>query len=224
MNLTLSTSDCLRWRGSSEDKPAQALTGKTPRICFSDSGIVETKQPEDTQKQDKLVHYITSVILPDLDISNSWRDYQQKWNRYGMVDLPLQDCDFKPINIDTTGGAVSVSYAKQYMRLIDTTLKWRVVRTESPNARKFRRLAEQWYHETGMISMIHKKSMHPAYQRIIGMGKDALPFIFHEMKKKRAHWLWALSAIIDDDIAKPEHTLTEACEAWIKWGENNGYI
>ena len=93
----------------------------------------------------------------------------------------------------------------------------------SQDAVKFHRLAEQWYRETGMISMIHKKSMHPAYQRIIGMGKDALPFIFQELKKKRAHWLWALSAIIDDDVAKPEATLSEAVEAWIKWGEDHGY-
>ena len=58
--------------------------------------------------------------------------------------------------------------------------------------------------------------MHPAYLRIIGMGKDELPFIFQELKKGRARWLWALSAIIDDDVAKPEDTLNEAVAAWIK--------
>jgi hypothetical protein len=102
--------------------------------------------------------------------------------------------------------------------------KSKSLRAESPNARKFRRLAEQWYNETGMISMIHKKVMHPSYQRIIGMGKEALPFIFQELKKGRAHWLWALSSIIDDDVAKPGNTLEEAVGAWLHWGGENGYI
>jgi len=100
----------------------------------------------------------------------------------------------------------------------------KTIPAESLNALKFRQLAEQWYRETGMLSMIHKKSMHPAYQRIIGMGKDALPFIFQEMKKNRGHWLWALSAIQGDDVAQPECSLKQAVEAWMKWGEENGYI
>ena len=91
------------------------------------------------------------------------------------------------------------------------------------NELRFRTLAEQWYAETGMISMIHKKAMHPAYQKIIGMGKDALPFIFQEMKKNQIHWLWALTAIHGEDIAKPGCSLKEAVELWMKWGTENGY-
>jgi hypothetical protein len=35
----------------------------------------------------------------------------------------------------------------------------------------FSELAEQWQRETGMLSVTSKISMHPAYQRIIGMGQ-----------------------------------------------------
>src|SRR5947207_8235307 len=38
--------------------------------------------------------------------------------------------------------------------------------------RKFRRLADQWLKETEHVSSITKASMHPAYQRIIGMGHE----------------------------------------------------
>jgi len=106
---------------------------------------------------------------------------------------------------------------------IGTATKGKVKFVESSNELKFHRLSEQWYNETGMLSMIHKKSMHPAYQKIIGMGKDALPFIFQEMKKGQIHWLWALGAIHGEDIAEPGCSLKEAVDAWMKWGTENGY-
>jgi|SRR5437867_4171592 len=89
---------------------------------------------------------------------------------------------------------------------------------------EFNSLAEQWYREMGMVSLMHKKALHPAYQRIIGMGKDALPFIFRELKQRRGHWLWALVAITGKDPAKPDHSFAEAVEAWLRWGEQHGYL
>lgn len=35
---------------------------------------------------------------------------------------------------------------------------------------EFNTLAEEWRAETRMLSFVTQKSMHPAYQRIIGMG------------------------------------------------------
>jgi hypothetical protein len=89
---------------------------------------------------------------------------------------------------------------------------------------KFNTLAEQWYNETGMISMLHKKVMHPSYQKIIGMGKDALPFIFRELKERRGHWLWALCAITGEDPAESKNKFAEAVNAWLEWGKTHGYL
>ena len=47
--------------------------------------------------------------------------------------------------------------------------------------RNFKALAEQWRNETGMLSVVQQKVLHPSYQRIIGMGKQALPFILKEL-------------------------------------------
>lgn len=90
--------------------------------------------------------------------------------------------------------------------------------------KEFNELAERWYRETGPISMLHKKAMHPAYQRIIGMGKAALPFIFVELKQRRGHWLWALCAITGEDAAGSSRNIRQAVEAWLQWGERNGYV
>ena len=88
---------------------------------------------------------------------------------------------------------------------------------------KFNTLAAQWRKETGMVSMVHKMAMHPAYQKIIGMGKDALPFIFAELNTKGGHWLWALCAITGEDAAQPGHNFRQAVDDWLQWGREHGY-
>jgi hypothetical protein len=89
---------------------------------------------------------------------------------------------------------------------------------------EFMRLANIWYSETRKLSSASQIVLHPAYQQIIGMGRDALPFIFKELKKTRGHWLWALTMILRDDKAKPGMRFKEAVDAWLAWGANNGYI
>src|SRR5258708_16176955 len=89
---------------------------------------------------------------------------------------------------------------------------------------KFKELAGQWYRETGMLSFIKQKAMHPAYQRIIGMGSGALPLIFRELRERRGDWLWALAAITGEDPAKGITHFNEAVEAWLAWGRAHGYL
>jgi hypothetical protein len=88
----------------------------------------------------------------------------------------------------------------------------------------FNELANTWYVETRKLSSSVQMVLHPAYQQIIGLGKDALPLIFKELKRTRGHWIWALAMILRDDKAKPGMTFREAVDAWLAWGENNGYI
>jgi hypothetical protein len=88
----------------------------------------------------------------------------------------------------------------------------------------FNDLARIWYLETGKLSSVEQMVLHPAYQQIIGMGKDALPLILQELKKTRGHWIWALAMISRDDIGKPGMNFREAVDAWLAWGKSKGYI
>lgn len=88
----------------------------------------------------------------------------------------------------------------------------------------FSKLASKWRNETASISSVTRKAMHPAYQRIIGMGQDAITPILRELQKRPGHWLWALNAITGEDPAKPDDTFNEAVQAWLKWGKDRGYI
>jgi hypothetical protein len=91
---------------------------------------------------------------------------------------------------------------------------------------EFNQLAEQWRSETGMASFIRQMAMHPAYQKIIGMGKEALPFIFRELKSRGGDWLWALEAIArpTTNPALGTTNFKDAVSSWLRWGEENGYV
>ncbi len=90
--------------------------------------------------------------------------------------------------------------------------------------RIFNGLAEEWRQETAMLSFVDKKVMHPAYQRIIGLGKQAVPLILRELQERPSYWFWALTSITGADPIKPGDTFDKVATAWINWGKAQGYI
>lgn len=95
-----------------------------------------------------------------------------------------------------------------------------------PNESRFKELTSQWQTDTAASSSITEKSMHPAYQQIIGMGTKALPYIFSELKSAPHHWFWALRAITGKDPVKPEHrgNLKAMSEDWLAWREETEFL
>lgn len=91
---------------------------------------------------------------------------------------------------------------------------------------EFQILAQEWKTSTAHLSSITEISIHPAYQRIIGMGEKAVPFILQEMADTPYHWFWALKAITGEDPVPPEHRgrIKLMTEDWLAWGRGKGYI
>jgi hypothetical protein len=89
---------------------------------------------------------------------------------------------------------------------------------------EFNELASVWYRETEKLSSAEQIVLHPAYQKIIGMGKDALPYILKELQRTRGHWIWALAMITREDKGKPGMKFREAVDAWLAWGKSKDYI
>ncbi len=76
-----------------------------------------------------------------------------------------------------------------------------------------------------MLSFVRRKALHPAYQKIIGMGKEALPFIFRELQERGGDWIWALEAINrNENPASGIAKFKSAVAAWLQWGKARGYI
>jgi hypothetical protein len=66
--------------------------------------------------------------------------------------------------------------------------------------------------------------LHPAYQQIIGMGKEALPFLIRELERNPDHWFWALRAITGEDPVPAEHRgrVRLMAQDWVKWARKRG--
>ncbi|MGI8551555.1 MAG: hypothetical protein ACR2PL_12350 [Dehalococcoidia bacterium] len=90
----------------------------------------------------------------------------------------------------------------------------------------FARLVEQWREETAVSSSVTQKALHPAYQRIIGLGPAALPLIFREMERRPSHWFWALRAITGENPVRPEDVgdLSKMTEAWLTFAREHGHL
>lgn len=90
---------------------------------------------------------------------------------------------------------------------------------------RFNQLAQQWKADTALLSDLSKKSMHPDYQRIIGMGQDALPFLLKELERHPSHWFWALRAITGANPVKSGNRgrIKQMAQDWLAWGRDHGY-
>ena len=91
---------------------------------------------------------------------------------------------------------------------------------------RFLDLARRWRHDTRWLSSTTEISLHPAYQEIIGMGPDALPFILEELRDSSDHWFWALKAISSEDPVPPSArgSVKHMTSAWLRWGRAKNLI
>lgn len=91
----------------------------------------------------------------------------------------------------------------------------------------FRRLSAQWHSETRFLSSITDIVIHPAYQRIIGMGSPAITLILAELQESPDHWFWALGMITGTTLELPpelQGNTKALANAWLQWGRENAYI
>ena len=90
---------------------------------------------------------------------------------------------------------------------------------------RFTELADQWETETVFLSNLTRAAAHPAHKEIVRMGETAVPLIMERMRKKGGHWFIALREITGaNPIPYAKRGNVPAMqEAWLNWGEANGY-
>ena len=91
-------------------------------------------------------------------------------------------------------------------------------------AERFRELVGIWKAGTAPLSSATEMAMHPAYQQIIGLGRDAVPLLLRELQREPDHWFWALKAITGVDPVEPRQRgqIREMAEAWLRWAREQG--
>lgn len=88
----------------------------------------------------------------------------------------------------------------------------------------FGELKAQWVADTRIESSVHQMVLHPAYQRIIGLGPRVVPLMLEDLAEGPDHWFMALVAIVGDDKATGEVTVPGAAQKWLEWGYSTGLM
>lgn len=149
-------------------------------------------------------------------------DRPSEWDSHGAMPVDL-DLPVLIVSLLTEIiGPDSPEPAVERRRSGGIQLAWH---SDDPRSR-FRELADEWERDTCFLSSTTKMVMHPAYQRIIGMGPAAIPLILRKLKENPDHWFWALQAITGHDPIESSDwgDLRKMTDAWLGWADRSGII
>jgi hypothetical protein len=102
------------------------------------------------------------------------------------------------------------------------SLARRFRRSDADVAKLFSVLAAEWREATAFESNVERMVLNSAYQRIIGLGPQVLPYMLKDLDETHDHWFWALMAIAGEDKASGQTSVGAATEAWLAWGRSVG--
>jgi len=144
-------------------------------------------------------------------IANAWQFASQP-----LTPTTLSDCLVVVRTTTSSTGAAIISLAN--VRKATPIFRESVVS-------KFEKLVSEWKTTRNPINSGTEMFMHPAYQKIIGMGSEVIPLILREMEANLDHWFWALKAITGKDPVPPSHRgrLKLMTEDWLSWAKKQGY-
>lgn len=89
-------------------------------------------------------------------------------------------------------------------------------------ANKFKALAAQWKKERGISSSLTKAVLCPSYQKIIGLGPDAIPLILERLREEGDRpdfWFWALECLTGENPVREDDmgNFRAMAKAWLDW-------
>lgn len=135
----------------------------------------------------------------------------------------------KRLTSGSSGGEIIVSASSgksPVTRLAPAFPKGGLKEPSEEAKRRFGELANRWRRETAHLSLSSRMAKHPAYREIVNMGWVAVPLLLAELKRDADFWFAALREITGENPvpAKSAGRLKEMARAWIKWGQERGYI
>jgi hypothetical protein len=91
---------------------------------------------------------------------------------------------------------------------------------------KFNQLKSEWETETWHLSSVEAIVNHPAYQKIIGLGKDVVPLLLKDLENQLQHWFYALTILTKENPVPQEYAgnMEKIRQCWLEWGKKKGYL
>lgn len=149
-------------------------------------------------------HQINAMSLPP-----------HKYNDFVILPNFNQDLSQPALRFQTS----SVDLAQ-----LNVNRKSSTIEVDAKLKMEFDSLVKKWKDETFFQSSLGEIFTNEAYQRIMAMGRDALPMILSELQKKPGHWFYALEKIVGHDVASGTENFADARSAWLEWGYKNNFI
>lgn len=115
-------------------------------------------------------------------------------------------------DLDNLGNILTTRKNVDYMKNISSAEEFDIAQKF-----KFQMHLAAWEQKTVFSSSVATIVNDEDFQAIVGMGIVAVPFIKEEIERKPSVLVWALNYIYGSKISdKPDLTITEACNLWIK--------
>jgi len=103
---------------------------------------------------------------------------------------------------------------------------------ENNFAIRFKELASQIEEDCILLSSPSQIALHPAYQKIIGMGEKIIPLLIEKLNSTPTIWFWALESITGINPVPKVHRgdvslMIEDWQNWFnesKYGKTKGFI
>ena len=91
---------------------------------------------------------------------------------------------------------------------------------------EFNQLVSEWKSGRPRGADVAQMIRHPAYERIVGMGEQAIPLILNELEREVDHWFPALRELTGASPVPEESkgNLVKMTQAWLDWGKDEAYI
>lgn len=104
--------------------------------------------------------------------------------------------------------------------------------SEKSFARNASVLIEHWTTETEDMSSVSEMILHEDYQAIVAEGVRMIPFLLEELRQRPNFWFSALRTLAKKDTGEDVNPVSEEARgnlrkmaaAWVRWGEETGYI
>jgi len=105
------------------------------------------------------------------------------------------------------------------------TFKFRLPLLKRGSLERFRTLVHEWRQTRTETGSVLDMCTNGSYQRIIGMGQEAIPLILRELEQSTDEWFWALAAITGANPVPENHRGRRKLMVsdWLIWARIQGY-
>lgn len=97
---------------------------------------------------------------------------------------------------------------------------WRIERESVDSGERFEALRRCWREDVAGLSDLREIVAHPAYEAIIAMGAEVVPWLLRDVARGAGHWHVALRAITGEQPVPASEVgrLQSIRDHWLAWG------